>query len=398
MKIFKTFINRSGLDSFSYPIPVYANSWPYMLGGLVTFGFMILALTGIYLAQYYNPDPLKSYQSVVYIITRVPFGDFVRSLHYWTANLIFIILIAHIIRVFITGSYKKPRELTWYSGVLLLALTLFFVFSGSVLKWDQEGVEALGHSREVGEMFGPAGAWFTNGFSGSLPLLGRMFVLHINILVLALIALVVFHLFLIKQHGISPRLANSVPNGAVGRTYSQFSKHLTKLTGLGLLLLFTAGVLALIFPAPLGYPGVPDTEVTKPWWVFYPFVALENFFDVPGLVWGGVILFVFLILVPLIDRNPYLAPGRRKPIMVSGSLFLMALVALGIYAWLVPPKTHLKEAQINRQEMRQMASAEAVQLERRKPLDQMLAIYTLLVTSGSAGWLLAFGSRKLSAG
>ncbi len=389
MKIFKILINRFGLDSLSYPVPKYANSLPYMLGGLVLFGFIIQALTGIWLSQYYNPDPSQSYQSVVYIVTKAPFGDFVRSLHYWTANLIFIILIAHIIRVFITGSYKKPRELTWYTGVLLLAVTFTFVFSGTVLKWDQEGMEALGHSREVGKMFGFLGSWFTDTFSASLSLLSRMFILHINILVLAVILLISGHFFLIKKRGISPKISSEeIARSTAGEGNSVFTKHLLKLTGLGLFLFFIAGILALIFPAPLGHPGIPDIEVTKPWWVFYPFVALENFFDVPGLVWGAVIMFAFLILVPLIDRNPYVSPGKRKPIMILGVLFLTAFIVLGLYTWLTPSKAHLEEARMNQQETKVMSPADSVNLNRQNSLNQLLVIYFLLLLSGGVGGLL----------
>ncbi len=389
MKFFKALADRAGLNSLSYPISKHANSLPFMLGGLVFFGLLIQALTGIYLAQYYNPDPAYSYQSVIYIITKAPFGDFVRSLHYWTANLIFIILIFHIIRVFITGSYKKPRELTWYSGVLLLAIMMAFVFSGTVVKWDQEGMEALGHSKEIGEMFGVLGAWFSDSFSASLSLLSRMYILHTNILVLALIILFVAHFFLIKHHGISPKVSSeSTSRPTAGEGESSFSQHLIKLTGAGLLFLFAAGILALLFPAPLGYPGVPDTEVTKPWWVFYPFVALENFFDVPGLVWGGVILFAFLFLVPVVDRNPYLSPSKRKPIMILGSLFFTILIVLGIYVWFSPSKAHLEGAQMDKQKNSVMPSNEAVYLDRTKPFNQLLVIYGLLLLSGTGGSLL----------
>ena len=404
MKIVKSLAERAGLDGLNYPVPSHANTLPYMLGGLIFFAFLIQAVSGIWLAQYYNPDPAQSYQSVIYIITQVPYGDFIRSLHFWTANLIFVILIAHLLRVFITGSYKRPRELTWYLGVLLLAVMFAFVFSGSVLKWDQEGMEALGHSKEVGEMFGIFGSYFNDNFSGSLSLLSRMYTLHINILVLAFIALVAGHFLLIKKHGISPKVTvQEIARSTEGEGGSKFSRHLVKLLGAGLLLLFVAGALALFFPAPLGHPSVPDTEVTKPWWMFYPFVALENFFDVPGMVWGGAVLFAFLLAVPLIDGGPYVSPRRRRLVIALGTIFLTIFVGLGIYAWLSPSKAHLEAARDNRQQTLLAPSAEPVNLNRHEPAAQLIVISFLLLLGGVSGSILLLiphreGGEKLETG
>jgi len=157
---------RLGLSGLAYPVPEYANSLPYVLGGITLIGFVILIVTGVVLAQFYHPHPSDAHESVLYIITEAPWGDFIRSVHFWTANLMVVTALLHLIRVFVTGSYKRPREFNWLVGVGLLAVTLGFVFTGTVLKWDQEGVEALAHNWEIGELLGLWGVWFTGAWPG----------------------------------------------------------------------------------------------------------------------------------------------------------------------------------------------------------------------------------------
>src|SRR3970040_2946643 len=131
--------NNSLLKKLDYRVPAYANRIIYMFGGITSAAFLILILTGVYLSQFYNPTVKDAHASIIYSLTNVPLVDFTRSLHFWVANLVIFLLFLHITRVFITGSYKKPRRLTWVTGVALLAVTFTYIFVGSALKWDQEG-------------------------------------------------------------------------------------------------------------------------------------------------------------------------------------------------------------------------------------------------------------------
>src|SRR3990172_504052 len=162
---------RLGLPGLAYAVPEHANSLPYLLGGITFTGFIILIITGIYLAQFYHPHPADAHQSVVYIITSAPLGDLVRSIHFWTAQIVILTLLLHMLRVLFTGSYKRPREINWYVGLGLLAVTLGLVFTGSVLKFDQEGVEGLPHNKKGAQGIGALGGWFSGEFSRSVPLL-----------------------------------------------------------------------------------------------------------------------------------------------------------------------------------------------------------------------------------
>jgi ubiquinol-cytochrome c reductase cytochrome b subunit len=334
---------RLGLSSLAYPVPEHANSLPYLLGGISLFGFIILIVTGVLLAQFYNPNPANAHDSVVYIITQAPFGDFIRGVHFWTANLVVITVLLHLIRIFATGSYKRPREANWLVGLGLLALTLGFVFTGTVLKWDQEGVEALAHNREIGELLGLWGVWFTSEFTRSVPILTRLYLGHVTLLPAAFTLLIIAHIYLIKQLGISPQVTEDATSEPPAKEQgaSRFTVHLRRMTGYGLLLLALAGALALIWPAPLGQAGVPGVEVTKPPWLFLPFYPLEDLFGIQGLLLGSIVLFALLALVPFADRSPWLSPRRRRWIIVAGIALLVLLVVLGGYAWLSRPVPHL---------------------------------------------------------
>ncbi len=334
---------RLGLAGLAYPVPEHANSLPYVLGGITLFGFLILIVSGVFLAQFYHPHPSSAHNSVIYIITQAPFGDFVRSVHFWAANLVTLTVILHMARVFATASYKRPREVNWLVGVGLLAVTLGFVFTGTVLKWDQEGVEALSHNREIGQLLGSWGAWFTDEFTRSTPILTRLYIGHVTLLPATFAVLIIAHIYLIKQLGISPKAAGDAQSGpaSAGRGTSRFTVHLQKMAGYGFLLLAIIIVLALSVPAPLGKAGLPGAEVTKPPWMFLPIYPLEDVLGIRGLLIGAVTIIFLLVIVPFVDRSPWLSPRRRKWVIVAGALILVALIASGGYAWFSRPVAHL---------------------------------------------------------
>ncbi|OGZ00370.1 MAG: hypothetical protein A2945_03410 [Candidatus Liptonbacteria bacterium RIFCSPLOWO2_01_FULL_52_25] len=345
--VWKVIDSRLGISRLAYHVPEHGNTLPYVLGGMALGCFVILAVTGIFMAQFYNPSPDSAHQSIVYMVTKVPFGDFLRNLHYWTANFFILVLLLHLARVFISGSYKKPRELTWLTGLMLFALALGFFFTGTVLKQDQEAVEALTHNIGIGELMGGIGVWFTPGFSVGVSIVARVFFAHITILVFFFLAVLALHLYLIKLHGISPKpTIDAVSRSTAGEGKSYFTVHLKKLLGYSLPLFAFLGVLAILFPAPLGAPGVFGVETTKPPWPFLPFYGMEDIFGFPAIIWGPAILFILLALVPFIDRNPSLSPRRRKPMMVFGAVVLVALIGFGIEGYLY--KTGMPEEGFSR--------------------------------------------------
>ena len=117
-------------------VPVHRLSYWYFLGGMTLFLFVVQVLTGILLLLYYRPGANEAFESVQYIMTQVQFGWLIRSIHSWSANLMIFTAFAHMFSVLFLKAYRKPRELTWVSGMLLLFLVMGFGFSGYLLPWN----------------------------------------------------------------------------------------------------------------------------------------------------------------------------------------------------------------------------------------------------------------------
>ncbi len=336
---------RLGLSGLAYPVPKHANGIPYILGGISFFGFLVLAATGVWLAQFYHSTPEGARESVAYIMNVAPLGDVARGIHFWTANLVMATILLHMGRVFVTGSYKRPREVNWLIGLGLLSITIGLIFTGTVLKWDQEGFEALGHNVEIGELIGAFGFWFSPTFTTSLPIVGRLYIAHVVILPALGTFLLIAHFLLVKRHGISSRPSDfdaAVDGGpAASKGGSTFAAHLVRMVGFGLVILAVATVLSLVIRTPLGGPPDPSIEVSKPWWMFLPFYPFEDWFGLPALIWAPGLLIAALALVPFIDRNPYRSPSRRRALIIIGAIVVIVLVALVGYALVEPVKSHV---------------------------------------------------------
>ena len=322
--------SRLGLDALKYRIPIDSTTLGYSLGAATFVCFVILVLTGFWLAQFYNPNPSAAHDSVIYIITRAPFGDIARNLHYWAASVMVVTIVAHIGWVFYRRAYRAPREITWYAGVALAGLVFLIVVTGTVLRYDQEGFEALAHFLAGGELTGQLGRFFTDGFTISTPTLARIFSLHTSLLPLGIVALIGLHFWLVKELGISGASPRSV----------MFSNHLPRIAGLGLMLFVLVAVLAILAPEGLGHRPVAGYEITKPFWPVLWIYALESVFGMWALVWSPLVVFLFFAVVPLIDRG---SPQRTTLVALRtlGAALLVVLFALVLWAGLSPPQQHL---------------------------------------------------------
>ncbi|MBI3954197.1 MAG: cytochrome bc complex cytochrome b subunit [Chloroflexi bacterium] len=343
---------RLGLQALAYPVPAHANSILYTLGGITLAGFAVLVATGVYMAQFYHPHPADARESIAYFTTQAQFGSFVRSVHFWTANLVVITASLHMLRVFFTASYKRPREVNWLIGVGLVTMAMALFFTGTVLKWDQEAYEALAHNEAVAKTLGSLGSFATGEFARSVPLLTRLYVVHVSILPALLGLLLLLHLFLVKHHGISPlpgqrEMKAQVVGRGGGSTgaapvpTSTFNLHLRKMLGYGLLLTAMAAILALALPAALGPTATPGMEVTKPPWLFWWLYAFENWFGIKALFWGAVAVPLLLALVPFFDRSPSRKPTERRWFIGAAAVAIAALVSLTIYVALSPVAQHI---------------------------------------------------------
>jgi len=277
-----------------------------------------------------------------------PFGDIVRGVHFWVANIVAATVLLHLGRVFVSGAYKRPREANWLIGVGLLLVTMGLLFTGTVLKWDQEGYEALQHNIEAANLLGVAGFWFSPEFTTSFPILGRLYISHIMILPGIGTLLLITHFLLVKHHGISfkPAVADAEIAGkpVMEKPASTFSSHLIRMTGFGLLILGVALVLSLVWAPLVGERPDPTIEVTKPWWMFMPFYPLEEIFGLSSLLWAPAIAVVLLVLVPFVDRSPWRSARRRKAVIIVGAVMALVLGALLLETLLSPPAAHIMEA------------------------------------------------------
>ncbi|MEW6717201.1 MAG: cytochrome b N-terminal domain-containing protein [Chloroflexota bacterium] len=188
------------------PVPEWQRHWWYCLGGLTAFFFMVQGITGIMLAFYYKPTPEAAYSSIQFIENEVRLGAAIRMIHHWSANGMIVMAIAHMLRVFIMGAYKPPRELNWVSGVILLLTTLAFGFTGYLLPWDQRafwattvGTEIAGSWPVVGEL---ALVFLRVGWDINALTLSRFYALHVLVLPVITIGTMGLHFLMIRRLGI----------------------------------------------------------------------------------------------------------------------------------------------------------------------------------------------------
>src|SRR5512132_429125 len=338
--------DRLGIKALEYPVPEHANNLAWSLGGVTACAFVILIVTGVLLVQFYAPVPEAANQSVRDMVTGVWGMRFVRALHFWAGQAMYVTAALHLLRVFITGSYKKPREGNWLVGVAMFGLVLFAVFTGTVLKWDQEGFEALGHNLEIASMLGGVGVWFSPEFASRVPILVRLYGAHVGIIPGLILVLLTLHALLVKRHRISPHPV--LPTDVSGEQApaeeptEPFTHHLRRIGALGLVLTGLLGILAVIVPPVVGPRPVEGLEITKPPWNFWWMFTLENWIGLSGILYGGGVLFLLLIILPFVDRNPNRFWRRRPVAMGAGALVLLILATLTILMFFTAAKTHLE--------------------------------------------------------
>ena len=335
--------DRLGISGLRYPVPAHANSLAYTLGGITLVSFVLLVVTGIYLAQFYDPTPARAHASVAYITDTAFAGALIRSLHYWLASAFVITLVLHMIRTFATGAFKAPREFTWITGVILFLLAAGLLFSGTVLKQDQEAVEALAHNNEIADTFGFLGFWFSADFTNNVPIVTRLYVAHVSILPVLVGVVLATHMLLIKRHRMAP-----LPWGSAAEVEAReraehaepFTSHLKHIAKWGLVLLGATLLLSGLAPAGLGPAGVEGIEITKPPWYFLWLYPWENWIGLKALYIIPAILTVGLLAIPFLDRSKERDPRRRKLWIALGILVLLAWLGLTIYGHVTVPASH----------------------------------------------------------
>ncbi len=200
---------RTGIVSmtehFLYePVPS-KGKWLYTLGSSTLFLINLQFLTGILLLFYYVPTTENAWDSIYYMMTDVYFGPLIRGIHFWSANVLVIVIGLHMCRTFFSGAYKAPREINWVVGVVLILLVTVLAFTGYALRWDQEGFWAWEVGIKIGSYTPFLGAYVATFLLGGDTVgpatLTRVFVIHVWLLPALLAPLIGIHLYLLRKHG-----------------------------------------------------------------------------------------------------------------------------------------------------------------------------------------------------
>jgi len=179
----------------------------YCFGGIAFLLVMLQFLTGVLLAVYYVPAPETAYYSILFIENEVRFGWLIRGMHRWGAYLLVIFVGLHMLRVYLHGAYKKPRELNWVVGAFLLLMVLAFGFTGYLLPWDQKAYWATMVGTTMPQYVPGIGHFLVRVLRGGEDLgaltLTRFFVTHMLLLPGIVVVLLAAHFFMVRRQGIS---------------------------------------------------------------------------------------------------------------------------------------------------------------------------------------------------
>jgi cytochrome b6 len=193
-------------DITSKYVPPHVNIF-YCLGGITLTCFIVQVATGFAMTFYYRPTVTEAFASVEYLMTEVNFGWLIRSVHRWSASMMVLNMILHVCRVYLTGGFKKPRELTWVTGVLLASVTVSFGVTGYSLPWDQVGYWACKIVTGVPDAVPIVGGLIVQVLRGGVSVgqstLTRFYSAHTFVLPVVAAVLMLTHFVTIRKQGIS---------------------------------------------------------------------------------------------------------------------------------------------------------------------------------------------------
>ncbi len=199
--------NRLHAAFLDRTVPEHARRYYFCFGGIAFLLILIEIVTGVILTFYYVPTPEEAYASTYYISHFVNYGWLVRSVHYWAAQLMVVFVIGHMLRVYLTASYKRPREFNWVIGVGLFALTMAFTLTGHLLPWDSGAYWSTTVTLSLADkipVIGSSISYLMMGGEGvGAGTLTRFFSAHIMLLPAALALFLGAHFWMIRKQGIS---------------------------------------------------------------------------------------------------------------------------------------------------------------------------------------------------
>ncbi|MEE9167337.1 MAG: cytochrome bc complex cytochrome b subunit [Candidatus Neomarinimicrobiota bacterium] len=321
----------------------------YYFGGVALFLFVVQVISGILLLFYYKASADSAYESIRFIMSQVKFGWLVRSVHSWAGNLMVLAVFIHMFSVFFLRAYRKPREMTWISGVILLLLVMGFGFSGYLLPWNELSYFATKVGTDIIGVIPIVGKAMMTLLRGSEEVTGatlpRFYGIHVAMLPLIFTLVLTTHLIFIQVQGMSePRGWETVPEEK--KVHIPFFPNFVLRDLLLWLIVFNIlAVLAVLFPWELGqkadlFSSAP-AGIKPEWYFLFMFQALKY---IPGTVLFidgellGILAFLigglFWLLIPFLDTTDD-GTARARGIKLGGTFILLFIVVMTVLGFVV---------------------------------------------------------------
>jgi quinol-cytochrome oxidoreductase complex cytochrome b subunit len=317
-------LEQASKEAFTRELPAYTRG-PYILGVLAFLLFVFQGISGLLLALYYEPSPQTAYESTLFIIRDVNFGWYIHQMHHWGSNVLIVLLALRLVRFFVHGVYKKPRELTWVFGVVLLLLSTHAALTGTLLPWDQRSFWSVTRGLEVIAAL-PIISYLLSlivgGLEVSQAMLIRSYVSHVMLIPLSMVLFFYLHFATVRKVGLSPLLGDKT-----AETKPLYPDHLFQLLVLILLLFGVILTLGTVFPSSFSAKADPFSSLAGigPPWYLTPTYGLVEL--LPRWLAGVVIILILIgvIGLPFIERAPY-QQIRKRPILAGAAAAFCLLV------------------------------------------------------------------------
>ena len=328
-------------------VPIHKFTVWYYFGGMTLFLFIVQVLTGILLLLYYRPTANRAFESVQYMMTQVRFGWLIRSVHSWSANLMIFTAFVHMFSVYFLKAYRKPRELTWVTGMLLLFVILGFGFSGYLLPWNTLAFFATKVGTDMAGSIPIVGKWLLIFLRGGPEVtstnLTRFFGFHVAVLPGLATMLLALHLLLVQSLGTSvpPSVERAAAEGKPLRSMPFLPNFLLRdaigwYAALGIL-----GALAAVFPWELGTKANPFASapagIRPEWYFLFMFQTLKylpsKVFFIDGELLGILVFSaaaLVWIAIPFLDRKS--VSDERRASLPGVGVFVIGYMLF--FSWL----------------------------------------------------------------
>ena len=327
-------------------VPDRTLRWTYTwgLGGLSAVLITLLALTGVILLNNYTPAAPQAYLDILELNDNVWFGELIRNLHHWSANLLIIITALHLVRVFVTGAFRPPREVNWLIGVAMFLLVLGANFTGYLLPWDQLAFWAITVGTSIISYLPLIGEWLSRLILGG-PEVGantllNFYSMHIALIPLAIFGLMSYHFWRVRKDG-GLSLPKTPEEAEAGQEIK--AERLTTIPNLVQKeLIFTVVWIAVILifamfvPAPLegiANPDLSPNPAKAPWYFMGLQEMLLHFHPLVGAIIIPGLAVTAIFLLPFFDINPksvgvYFRSHRGRALsLLSSGIALLATPA-----------------------------------------------------------------------